>query len=1394
MSCASWRSVFCCAAFSLTIIILDRLTDATLEGSSMGHLGQPSSRELAAFPQIIRVSDVKASPDSHTGTSRRKRNIFYQGGLRLCGQETAEEVVANHLGYFHFRVCQETVWEAFKIFWDRLPEQDEYQSWMNQCQEGTATVQNIGSYFSQSEEHQALVKQRMSHPVFKSTPTPASPETVEAPELEDLDEGKDNAAVISPEAGDSPLYNEITVQPTSAPVLEQMVELSILLTGEVFSDDLKDPASLKFQTLSRDLAEKIEDALEGLPGFKSVSVIDFRPQKDTQWLDGIVVDYAVTVAVEGAGVSPEQLNYLTLQSNLVENSYREIQEPPTVVHTISKIRNVFTEAHHVNELESVSEIPEPVSAADGATGIAVIDLSEVLTLDDHTEDGNLLAPSGTNTLAAGEDIVILEESELASPEVVLTTHPPEAGSIEEEGLLAEDVLLAPGPEATPPKEILPEAPSSEMPRSSTLPEPPVETEASGSGRDNLDRLNEPPTEEDQTRPIETQDAKSEAELEKVDLASVAEESVVTTVEDEHQEEVEISEEPEISTVLTETSTEPGQPALLPPTETVNIPSEVPETVNIPSEVPATVNIPSEVPETVNIPSEVPETVNIPSEVPETENIPNEVPETVNIPSEVPETVNIPSEVPETVNIPSEVPETVNIPSEVPETVNIPSEVPETVNIPNEVPETVNIPSEVPETVNIPSEVPETVNIPSEVPETVYIPSEVPETVNIPSEVPETVNIPSEVPETVNIPSEVPETVNIPNEVPETVNIPSEVPETVNIPSEVPETVNIPSEVPETVYIPSEVPETVNIPSEVPETVNIPSEVPETVNIPSEVPEPDVAKTTLHSDVDEPVVGPPEDSNEDNKVPDEDEGANMVFTYPEEPAFDEKGFDKTIESDGSEVSEGSLSEAMGIEEEAPLTPQILAGDFVEDEILLVNKKDPKSPVTDFPHHPLPTALSPEKESSSTIVSSIVPDSDASPNTTITLLVKTTHEDLDDATPGDHGYDLIPFDYGLTNQTEEGSTGSPFSVAQGTDQASIAMPINPRRALIVFFSLRVTNMVFSEDLFNKSSPEYKALEQRFLELLVPYLQSNLSNFENLEILNFRNGSIVVNSRMKFGKPVARGVTTTVYLILEDFCNTAYQTMNLAIDKYSLDVESGDQADPCKFQACNEYAECKVNKWSGEAECVCNAGYFSVDGLPCQSICELQTDFCLNDGKCDIIPGQGAICRCRVGENWWYRGEHCEEYVSEPLVVGIAIASVAGFLFVASGVLFFLARTLRDQYDKEESEDPVRRVESLPSLERATKYNPMYESEATTGYSHYYRRYPEAPAYSSASAEASTDFSSEEIRHIYENSELTKEEIQDRIRIIELYAKDRQFADFVRQHQAVVETRRESSSAHT
>lgn len=76
---------------------------ATLEGSSMGHLSLPYSEEPVVYPHIVRVSDVKESHRGHAVISRRKRNILFPSGVKLCAQETAQQVVANHLNYFHLR-------------------------------------------------------------------------------------------------------------------------------------------------------------------------------------------------------------------------------------------------------------------------------------------------------------------------------------------------------------------------------------------------------------------------------------------------------------------------------------------------------------------------------------------------------------------------------------------------------------------------------------------------------------------------------------------------------------------------------------------------------------------------------------------------------------------------------------------------------------------------------------------------------------------------------------------------------------------------------------------------------------------------------------------------------------------------------------------------------------------------------------------------------------------------------------------------------------------------------------------------------------------------------------------------------------------------------------------
>lgn len=88
------------------------------------------------------------------------------------------------------------------------------------------------------------------------------------------------------------------------------------------------------------------------------------------------------------------------------------------------------------------------------------------------------------------------------------------------------------------------------------------------------------------------------------------------------------------------------------------------------------------------------------------------------------------------------------------------------------------------------------------------------------------------------------------------------------------------------------------------------------------------------------------------------------------------------------------------------------------------------------------------------------------------------------------DLMTTSLAVIHYSEEEGSGIAGDI-QGDVVSSVALPTNPGRSLMVFFSLRVTNMMFSDDLFNKSSAEYKALEQRFIELVM-YLLQNIFPF--------------------------------------------------------------------------------------------------------------------------------------------------------------------------------------------------------------------------------------------------------------------------------------------------------------
>lgn len=72
-------------------------------------------------------------------------------------------------------------------------------------------------------------------------------------------------------------------------------------------------------------------------------------------------------------------------------------------------------------------------------------------------------------------------------------------------------------------------------------------------------------------------------------------------------------------------------------------------------------------------------------------------------------------------------------------------------------------------------------------------------------------------------------------------------------------------------------------------------------------------------------------------------------------------------------------------------------------------------------------------------------------------------------------------GFPSESDERPHESTAAPAMRQASTPLMTAVDKSKELVVFFSLRVTNMMFSDDLFNKSSPEYKSLENTFLELV-------------------------------------------------------------------------------------------------------------------------------------------------------------------------------------------------------------------------------------------------------------------------------------------------------------------------
>ncbi|XP_012635129.1 interphotoreceptor matrix proteoglycan 2 [Microcebus murinus] len=1145
------------------------------------------------------LSTEKKQPLDHREAERRwllrrRRSILFPNGVKMCPEESVTEAVANHVNYFKVRVCQEAVWEAFRTFWDRLPGREEYHYWMDMCENGTTSIFEIGTNFSQSVEHRSLIMKKLTYaketvsspelsspvPVGDTSTLGGAAVSVLYPEAASF-EGASESSLERPEESISNEIETVIEEPTK-PAAEQIAEFSIHLLGKQYREELQDPSSFYHQHLVEEFISEVANAFTGLPGYKDIRVLEFRSPKENG--SGIDVQYAVTF--NGQAISNTTWDLISLHSNKVENhGLVELDDKPTAVYTISNFRDYIAETLHQNFLLGNTSLnPDPDS-------LQLINVRGVL-------------------LPQAEEVWNAQSSSLqATPSSILDNTLQAAWPSADESTTSSVSPLdfSSGPPSTTGRELWSESPLGDLGSTRKLAFP------SRMG------LSSPP--------------------EVLEVSSLTLHSVTPAV---------------LQTGLPVASEErtSGSHLLEDGLATIEDSEDFLPIHPLPS-IPFTQPVPKE-----TVPSMEDSGVSLTSSPYLTSSV------TLDL---LAKEITAPSGLD-------------SLTSKVKDQLEVSPLLPDTSMEKDFIFES-GLGSGSGQKADVITWPWSEISLEkSTEPLSKLWPED------------EDSLLPAEGEDEKLVTATQSASLTLPRHT-----------------SEVPDIYD---------YSVTEAP-----------LLLAP------VAISASTDKPDQVDTFLREDMEQTT----ESFNQeqlDSKVSVVEPDMQPLWTV-------------LPESDTLWARTSSLGK---------LSRDTLASTPQSTDRLWLKASMMQS--TKFPPTTSSTLLEDE----------------------VIMGVQDISLELDGVDTDHYQPELIQEQNGKVSSYVEMSTK-----AHPTEVASVAWPTKGADlsytqtggALVVFFSLRVTNMMFSEDLFNKNSLEYKALEQRFLELLVPYLQSNLTGFQNLEILNFRNGSIVVNSRMKFANSIPPNVNSAVYMILEDFCTTAYQTMNLAIDKYSLDVESGNEANPCKFQACNEFSECLVNPWSGEAQCRCYPGYLSVEELPCQSLCDLQPDFCLNDGKCDIMPGHGAICRCRVGENWWYRGEHCEEFVSEPLVIGITIASVVGLLLISSAVIFFLIRAFQAQNIRRERERPLRQPDSLSSVENAVKYNPVYESNGEGG-EQYEGPYPQHPFYSSAVGEMIGGLSREEIRQMYESSELSKEEIQERMRILELYANDPEFAAFVREHQ--------------
>ncbi|XP_077343478.1 interphotoreceptor matrix proteoglycan 1 isoform X2 [Lithobates pipiens] len=1114
------------------IAVMTKLENSIIPAVSVPEPFKKSSRT----PTMRRLFEMKML--------RTKRSAIFATGVKVCPQESVKQIVASHLAYYKLRVCQEAVWEAFRIFMDRIPQTTEYQNWVDACQQETFCIFEIGKNFSSSQEHLDIVQQRIKEKKVTEKKDVLSTEETSTPVIsaEPLIFTTGFPRSVSLVTSNDTPYNEIVndTKPLSEEIdvtniipetpTQQIVEFSVTLNNQEFTAELSDPNSPQYQGLASDFQRQMQKVFEMLPGFKEIQVLRFRQKKKKDGSDSIVVRYAVVFE----SASPESKN--------------KIDETPTI--TSNKVENGNNE--EAKEMSyTVMELKQMVAMALQDDRSLAVDLQTLLFSDDPdipSEQPESDGPSPTNSSMMKTDLggVLIAELPLSKP----------TDGTELQGISKDFIASTVVSDAKVTIELV-----NDMTTKSPI--NPIETSFITTSF-SYQYVSSPPSLQYEPE-VELETQSLEGNIRNIDNTVNGDFSVPFDTPNANVEEVENSSENNLA------------------------PSDEPSDI---WEAPSSVDTNNLIITSSTIFPDV--------EVPELDSQSEDGQGT---------TISVSTVIQNTTNInffkdpdPTEMSGDLDTQQADIHLINDSS---------SKIVPYMTVGTSHGYTLINTEE--------SWTPEHTFTNDKI----------------------TVTVPSVV---VALPGQgIDHSDDFKEHISST--------ETLTIGTIKTLPAYLDSDVSVSTAQEMESAFLTVAPSELPTDYEPISSITGPAVIETL---EVTTPKKVTSLDAIEVGEETTHEIIAQLEYTTPEtikvltDSTLEEAAIAKDLSTETLEVTKDVTTKAMEVH--INTATEVTAGleNATPEEIVELEETTPEV-ITLFDEM-TPTAIISLSTDQSVVIENSLEYEVMSISTTLedttTLTVTTmisssvqessfteTYKEDAFTVSGNGAYDDIDTDI-LSTAVEESniSMSSPeippnyTAASSSLDHLNSTTDISTGRGkeLVVFFSLRVTNMPFSEDLFNKSSPEYKTLEHQFLHLLLPYLQSNLTGFKNLEILNFKKGSVIVNSKLKFAKPLPYNVTKAVHCILEEFCIHAAQLLNLQIDSYSLDIEQADLADPCKFMACDEFSECSINPMTKETTCICKPGYKRIDGQLCQSICDLEPSYCSEGGICEIESGKGAVCR--------------------------------------------------------------------------------------------------------------------------------------------------------------------------